>query len=246
MLRRWYYPAAAGVVVQTDATARWARKWLLSDRVRMIPNPVVPPPASIGDAVRNRVPSDTRMMVAMGRLERQKGFDLLLAAFSLVADDHPEWRLVILGEGPERAALEQAIRERGLADRVMLPGVSKTPEDWLRACDLFVLSSRYEGFPNALGEAMACGLPVVSFDCPVGPGEIISHGEDGLLVPAGDVSALAAAMRRLIDDPAEAARMAGRAARVVERFGEEAVAARWEELLLATAMGWDDPGDERA
>lgn len=246
MLRRWFYPAAAGVVVQTEATARWARKWLPSDRVLMIPNPVLPPPAATGDVVRDRVPSRGRMILAMGRLERQKGFDLLLAAFSLVTHDHPEWRLVILGEGPERAALEQAIRERGLAERVMLPGVSKTPEDWLRACDLFVLSSRYEGFPNALGEAMACGLPVVSFDCPVGPGEIITHGEDGLLVPAGDVSALAAAMRRLIDNPDESARIAGRAARVVERFGEEAVVGRWEELLLSTAMGWGDPGGGKA
>ena len=246
MLRRWFYPAAARVVVQTEGTARWARKWLPSDRVLMIPNPVVPPPAATGDVVRDRVPPRGRMILAMGRLERQKGFDLLLAAFSLVTHDHPEWRLVILGEGPERAALEQAIRERGLAERVMLPGVSKTPEDWLRACDLFVLSSRYEGFPNALGEAMACGLPVVSFDCPVGPGEIITHGEDGLLVPTGDISALAAAMRRLIDEPDEAARMAGRAARVVERFGEQAVAARWEELLLSTAMGWGDPGGGRA
>lgn len=154
--------------------------------------------------------------------------------------------MVILGEGPERAALERAIHERGLADRVMLPGVSKNPEEWLRACDLFVLSSRYEGFPNALGEAMACGLPVVSFDCPVGPGEIIIDGEDGLLVPAGDVSALAAALRRLIDNPDEAARMGDRAARVVERFGEEAVAARWEALLLSTAVGRGDSGGGRA
>ena len=245
ILRRWFYPTAAGIVVQTKATAGWARRWLPSDRVVVIPNPVVPPPAPTGDVVRDRMPSDGRVMLAMGRLERQKGFDLLLAAFSLVARDHPGWRLVILGEGPERAALEREIHERGLAERVKLPGVSKDPEEWLRVCDLFVLSSRYEGFPNVLGEAMACGLPVVSFDCPVGPGEMITHGENGLLVPAGDVSALAAALRRLIDDPDEAARMADRATRVVERFSEEAVAARWEKLLPSTAMDGGHPGGRR-
>ena len=185
-------------------------------------------------------------MVAAGRLSEEKGFDKLIEAFAKIAPHHPDWHLAILGEGPERASLEHRVREHGLQGRVEIPGVVRNPEDYFHASDIFVLTSRYEGFPNALCEAMACGLPVVSFDCPVGPGEIINHGENGSLVPAGDVSALAAALRRVIENPEEAARMADCATNVVERFDKQRVAARWEGLLLSTAMGRDDPCSGRA
>ena len=245
ILRRFLYPGASRVVVQTEETARWARRWLDPDRVVTIPNPVVAS-LSAGDHLSQcPLPQGRHWLVAAGRLSEEKGFDKLIEAFAKIAPHHPDWHLVVLGEGPERALLEHHVREHGLQGRVEIPGVVRNPEDYFHASDIFVLTSRYEGFPNSLCEAMACGLPVVSFDCPVGPGEIIVDGEDGLLVPAGDVSVLAAALRRLIDNPDEAARMADRATRVVEKFGEEAVAARWEELLLSTALDRRDRGSGR-
>jgi len=246
ILRRFLYPRASRVVVQTEETAKWARKWLDPNRVVTIPNPVVAPTRVDPHSPQCPLPRGKRWMVAVGRLSEQKSFDKLIDVFAKIAPNYSNWHLVILGEGPERASLENRVRQHGLEGRVEMPGVVRNPEDYLRASDIFVLTSRYEGFPNVLCEAMACGLPVVSFDCPVGPGEIIVDGEDGLLVPAGDISALAVALRRLIENPDESARMADRATRVVERFGEETVAARWEELLLSTAMDRDDPGGGKA
>ena len=245
-LRRFLYPGASRVVVQTEETAKWARNWLDSNRVVTISNPVVAPTRAVPQLSEIPLSQGRHWLVAAGRLSEEKGFDKLIEAFAKIAPHHPDWHLAILGEGPERASLEHRVREHGLQGRVEIPGVVRNPEDYFHASDIFVLTSRYEGFPNALCEAMACGLPAVSFDCPVGPGEIIVNGEDGLLVPAGDVSALAAALRRLIKNPDEAARMADRAVKVVERFGEEAVAVRWEELLLSTVMGRGNSGGGRA
>ncbi|TGV62805.1 glycosyltransferase, partial [Mesorhizobium sp. M2D.F.Ca.ET.160.01.1.1] len=109
--------------------------------------------------------------VAVGRLEKQKGFDLLLEAFSRVARQLPMVTLVIFGEGPERAALEQQARGLGIADRVRMPGVTNSPVGWLSVGDIFVLSSRFEGFPNVLLEALMAGMATVAFDCPWGPAD---------------------------------------------------------------------------
>jgi GalNAc-alpha-(1->4)-GalNAc-alpha-(1->3)-diNAcBac-PP-undecaprenol alpha-1,4-N-acetyl-D-galactosaminyltransferase len=231
VLRRWVYPLASCVVVQSEA-ARAFFSGRIQRRTRVIPNPVMSPPSDLAPGSRQ----GRRQLVAMGRLHKQKGFDLLLAAFARVAPHFPDWSLTIWGEGEERAALEDLRRRLGLEDSVHLPGRTTEPFGKLRASDLFVLSSRFEGFPNVLCEAMACGLPVISFDCPSGPNRIVRNETDGLLVPAADVDALAAAMRRLMASESERSRLSCRAIEVTRRFCLESVMALWESAL-AQACG---------
>ena len=166
----------------------------------------------------------------MGRLHSEKGFDRLLHAFARADGAGQGWRLVILGEGSERAALESLAQQLGIEASVSLVGRVREPASVLRQSDLFVLSSRYEGFPNALLEAMAAGLPVVATDCPSGPRHIIRHGVDGLLVPPDDTDALAGAIRYLLGDDQTRQAFAERATEVIERFGVDQVMAQWEQL----------------
>jgi GalNAc-alpha-(1->4)-GalNAc-alpha-(1->3)-diNAcBac-PP-undecaprenol alpha-1,4-N-acetyl-D-galactosaminyltransferase len=224
-LRAAVYPLASCLVVLTE-TARDYFPPRVRRRARVIPNPVTVPP-DVGDPGPRRRPR----AVALGRLSREKGFDLLLAAFALVADRVPDWTLTILGEGPERAALEAQRDGLGLRDRIDLPGATRYPGGELRRADLFVLPSRLEGFPMALCEGLASGLPAAAFDCPSGPRAILRDGIDGILVPPEDVPALAAAMARLMGDDTERRRMAARAPEVLDRFGIEPVLAQWDEVF---------------
>jgi GalNAc-alpha-(1->4)-GalNAc-alpha-(1->3)-diNAcBac-PP-undecaprenol alpha-1,4-N-acetyl-D-galactosaminyltransferase len=171
------------------------------------------------------------LIVGMGRLVEQKGFDLLVEAFSRVAARHSNWSLKILGDGPLRDQLEAQVQRLDLTGRVGFTGALADPFIVLRAADLFVFSSRYEGFGNALCEAMACGLPAISFDCPSGPSEIIRSGVDGVLVPSEDVTELAAAMNHLMADSQERLRLAARAPEVVTRFGIDRILGLWEQIF---------------
>lgn len=233
--RRLFYPKAAAVVVQTDGVRAWAERIVKSHAVHVIPNPVKPMPNG-GEHVSSFRGNGFRA-VAMGRLVPQKGFDLLLRAFAQCAAKHAEWSLVIVGEGPERKRLEALASDLGIQHRVRLVGLVQEPVSVLRGADLFVMSSRYEGFPNALVEAMACGCAVISTDCASGPRDIIRDGIDGVLVRPDDVDSLVVAMDRLMSDQVVRQGLEKRAAEVVERFSTENVMEMWDNLFVSILSG---------
>ncbi|MBD1896891.1 MULTISPECIES: glycosyltransferase family 4 protein [unclassified Coleofasciculus] len=227
LLRQWIYPKANRVVGVTARALSYFSAQIQS-RSYVIPNPVI----FINTNQTESAKLITKpSLIAVGRLDSQKGFDLLLQAFALLKVCYPDWTLTILGEGALRTELEALRNQLGLSNRVHLPGRVKNIYEFLKQADIFVMSSRFEGFPNALCEAMACGLPVISTDCPSGPREIIRDGVDGILVQNGNVDALAAAMERLMSNEAERQRLASRATQVMDRFSLEKIMEMWENLL---------------
>lgn len=204
---RWTYPRADGVVAVSAGVADDLAQAIDLPRARIavVYNPVVTPAVLEQSVAGLHDPwfaaGEPQVILGAGRLTMPKDFPTLIRAFARLRQTRPA-RLLILGEGELRAELEALVGELGLADDVRLPGFTDNPFAYMRRSDLFVLSSTWEGFGNVLVEAMACGTPVVSTDCPSGPAEILEHGKWGRLVPVGDVEALADAMRQTLDAPA--------------------------------------------
>ena len=235
-LRRLTYPRAWRVVVQTTATEQWFAQALPRATTTVIPNPLVLPleDAPPALAITDVIPTDAKLMLAAGRLDRQKGFADLLQAFAQLRGDTAPWHLVVLGEGPEREALAEQIQALGLEARAHLPGWAGNMADWYSRADVFVLSSHFEGFPNTLLEAMGHGVACVAYDCPAGPADLIEDGHSGRLVaPNAGVAGLAEAMQQLIADAPYRETLAANAATAAERFAEHRVVALWSELLDA-------------
>jgi len=229
-LRFLTYRFADGIVCQTvSALARF--RSLTRDRGFVIPNPVEAHLSSSNGLTHNEKKSEKRFLVAMGRLGLEKGFDILLNAFSTIARRHPQWYLTVFGDGPLRGELEVQVKTLKLANQVNFAGEVADSFSALCGADLFVLPSRFEGFPNVLLEAMACGLPVVSFDCPSGPRHIIRHGVDGILVPPEDEVELAVVLDRLMSNSDERNRLASRAPEVLGTFGLDKILLLWEQLF---------------
>lgn len=233
LARRMLYPFARTCVVQTTRIRDFScRSWV--PRPVVIPNPV---PAVVQTANPSQASADgCHRIVALGRLHRQKGFDILIEAFRRVAKDRPDWSLTIYGEGEERTALQAQIDAAGLADRIALPGLTTEAAAALSGAHILAFPSRYEGFPNALAEGMAAGLPAIGFRNVSGVEDLIVDGETGLLADDADpVAALAAALARLMSDAGERGRM-GTAAKVrVKAWDVKHVLGQWEAVLNVAA-----------
>jgi glycosyltransferase involved in cell wall biosynthesis len=234
--RQVIYPLARSVTVQTEEGAEWFR------RKSLVKHPIVIP-----NAVRYRrdlealsavVLDEARhpFVLAIGRLDKQKGFDLLLEAFSRSGLPGAGWSLVILGRGGELAALKQQAAALGIANAVTFAGFMEVGP-WLAQADLFVLSSRFEDFPNALMEAMQMQRACISFDCLSGPSDLIENEQNGVLVAPQDVAALSEALKRLAADPALRSRLGAEAGKVSERFSHTRIYGKWLALIDAVAAG---------
>lgn len=229
---RALYPRADAVVALSRGVADELARMIpgVAGRLSVIPNAgmdgAVPPPAVRVPRSADAAP----VLVACGRLVPQKGYPVLLRALARVREQVPA-RLQILGEGPLRAELGELAASLGVDDAVSFEGFQADPAAWMGAADVFVLSSQYEGFGNVIVEAMAAGAPVVATDCPYGPGEILEGGRHGILVPPGDPEALAAALLRVLGDPALRERLRAAGAARASDFGAPAVAAEYGRLF---------------
>ncbi|WP_435210490.1 glycosyltransferase [Streptomyces sp. bgisy034] len=219
-------------VTEADAAAYRRKMRLPGVRVEALPN-------SVPDPVLPPADGTAKVIVAAGRLVPVKRYDLLIEAFAPVAAAHPDWQLRIYGRGEEQARLRQLIEDLGLSDHALLMGAAAPMEaEWVKG-SIGASAAGFEPFGMTIVEAMRCGLPVVSTDCPYGPGEIIEDGTDGRLVPVGDRAALSAALLELVRDDERRRRMGRRARENARRFGPVPVVEQAERLIdeATTARG---------
>lgn len=235
ILRKWCYGLLDCVVGLTQENVEWLYKYTKTKYSKAIPNPVIYPlarhspilePANIKDQLKFG-----KILVTCGRLTQVKGYDRLIDVFADLTYEFKDWGLVILGEGDLRPDLERQAQQKGISDRVIMPGSVGNVGDWLAISELFVLSSYYEGFPNVLVEALAHGVPAVSFDCLTGPNEIISHGVDGYLVENGNLQSLFQTLYTLMTNDGLRAEFAENAKYIRDKFDITKVASIWESIF---------------
>jgi glycosyltransferase involved in cell wall biosynthesis len=220
------YRALDALAVLTEADARDYGELLAGERTRVVRIPNALPELPGGQAELK-----AKVVIAAGRLTWQKGFDRLIPAFGRVVASEPGWSLRIFGSGTRTGELRQLIAEHGLDDHVLLMGPTEHLGEELSKASIFALSSRYEGFGMVLVEAMSKGLPVVSFNCPNGPSEILTHGREGFLVRNGDVTAFGDSLLALARDEDQRRRMGAAALERSKAYHVEVIGQRWTDLL---------------
>jgi glycosyltransferase involved in cell wall biosynthesis len=213
-----------GEVLLADADAYRRKMRLPGVRIAALPN-------SVPDPVLPPADGNAKVVVAAGRLVPVKRYDLIIEAFARVAAEHPDWQLRVYGKGEERDRLRALVHRLGLGDNVFLMGPAAPMEaEWVKG-SIGAAASNFEPFGMTLVEAMRCGLPVVSTDCPYGPGEIIQDGVDGRLVPVGDTAAFAGALLDLVRDDERRRRMGRSAIENARRFAPGPVLEQAEDLF---------------
>jgi glycosyltransferase involved in cell wall biosynthesis len=238
----WYTPALieamaaeygrldAVTALTEDTAARYRELIGGGARVERVPN-AAPPDSGV------RSPLDTPVVMAAGQLSRRKGFDRLLDAWAHLAPRHPGWRLEVFGSGPHEDRLRDQARRLGVGASVRFRGHSPDLISELARASIFAMTSRQEGFPMVLLEAMSVGLPVVAYDCPTGPRDIVSDGVDGYVVPDGRTRLLVEALDALMADEARRRALGAAAVHKVADFRIDAIGARWEQLFEELRRG---------
>ena len=230
--RRRAYPKLDAIVCPTKEAADYLGQAYPRTRTLGIPNWLTwPLPKGDGSTGAAMGRPGRKTFLACGRFDKLKGFSRLIVMFERLKERLPNWDLVIVGDGEDRALLEVQVIQAKLGDRVFFPGWVADIGSVFRSGDLFVFPSVSEGFALVLAEAMACGLPCVSYDCKVGPSEIIRDGVDGVLIPVGDEAAFATAMHRLAGAEAERSRLAAACPEILDRLSEDTIHPLWANVL---------------
>lgn len=234
-LRNYAYRHVDQLVVQTSASNEYCRQF--RQDVHIIPNPVIRPEITLPSDIK--MPT-RRFIASLGRLSQEKGHDILIEAFSGIAGEHPDTDLLLIGDGPCREFYEKKVSGLGLSERVHFAGQSKNPFPVLEQASVFILPSRFEGFPNALAEAMALGLPCVAAGSAAGAKALIDYGRNGLIVPGEDPQALGEAISSLLLDGDYADRLGKQAAEITEFLGIDTILEMWDTLIKPSSK--DDAG----
>ena len=222
------------IIVQTDKSKTWLSQNFPGKNVDVIPNPIAYPLPMQGRSVNpdSVILKNKKVILASGRLHKFKQFDLLIRAFSYIQEKHPDWHLVILGDGEERDDLNQLVSTLELIDRVYFPGKVGNMSEWYERADLFVLSSILEGFPNVLLEAMSYGLPCISFDCDTGPEDMIQDGVNGILVNPDDRElGLVNALNKLILSEELRSEFSRNSIRLRDKYSISNIMQKWDKSL---------------
>ncbi len=235
LLRRWSYPHARVVTANTRGALEWLRGFVPASRLLFVPNPVSRPPVTVCHGDREKV------ILTIGRLHHQKAQDVLLKAYAKATADAPEWRLTIVGDGPEKSQLHDLASLLGIADRVHWIEWTDDVDSLYRSCGIFVLSSRYEGTPNALLEAMAHGLPVIVTNASPGPLEYVVDDATGLVVTPDDVEQLANALTRLASNEDLRRGLGASARSMIAQFDMYAAEDAWQKVLDISLSRTDTP-----
>ena len=223
ILQKKTYPYAAGIIAQTSLATEVLYKLTSHKNIRLIPNPLRPV-QTFPELQREK------LIINVGRLVPEKGHQYLLESFSRLTD--LEWTLVVLGDGPLRGALENQVKKLGIGERVMMPGSVKNVDEWLARSSIFAFSSVSEGFPNALIEAMAAGLPCVSFNCNSGPSDIIIDGKNGFLTRTGDIDLFCDRIMALIQSEDDRVRIGTKAKKTALEFDKMSISKQYLDFML--------------
>ncbi len=226
-LRKWLYPRAAGVIVQTERAKEIYKKKLYHNNIKVIPNPIRP-------LDTKDTPERENIVLSVGRLISTKHHDELIGLF--VELNRSNWTLIIVGGDALKQSnsekLKALIKELGVEDRIILAGSVKDVTSYYRRSKIFAFTSSSEGFPNVIGEALAAGLPVVAFDCIAGPSDMVIDGDNGHLIELFDYKAFSRALAKLMDDEGYRKKLASNAKESIKKYNSHVIAEEYYRLII--------------